>query len=441
MAAGTTTTASSPPLPSPLPDLGVALSAADLRATAYEVLLAASRATGAKPLSYIPQPASSTTVSWSQPSASSNHGGRVAGRRTVVEHVRVQLGVTEQADARIRRGLLRIAAGQLGRCAESIVFPLEFLQKFKPSDFSNRLEYEAWQTRNLELLETGISAAKILAESFEYGPETKEKTDVERSRITSYIQSSLRTAFAQKMEEANSKQSSRKPVHIFSVLAKEIGDLAAKEKNIYRPILKKWHPLAAGVSVATLHDCFGSELKKFIVCLRELTPDAVQVLKAADKLEKDLVHIAMEDSMDTDDGGTSLVREMTPYEAGTVLDKLVKAWIKERVDKLQEWADQNLELEVTLFSSILKELVVKASSEVKNILPLLRTDTETLIRRFKQIISESYGSTDKSRFPMPPVPAQWSPDNPNTILRVLCYRNDEAASKFLKQTYDLPKTL
>ncbi|GJN16392.1 hypothetical protein PR202_gb03375 [Eleusine coracana subsp. coracana] len=156
MAAGTTTTSSLPPLPSPLPDLGVALSAADLRATAYEVLLAASRATGAKPLSYILQPASSTTVSWSQPSASSNHGGRAAGRRTVVELVRVQLGVTEQADAKIRRGLLRIAAGQLGRCAESIVCPLEFLQKFKPSDFSNRLEYEAWQTRNLKLLEAGL---------------------------------------------------------------------------------------------------------------------------------------------------------------------------------------------------------------------------------------------------------------------------------------------
>jgi hypothetical protein len=88
-----------------------------------------------------------------------------------------------------------------------------------------------------------------------------------------------------------------------------------------------------------------------------------------------------------------------------------------------------------------EELVVQASSEVKNILPLLRIDTETLIRRFKQAISESYGSTDKSRFPMPPVPAHWSPNNPNTILRVLCYRNDEAASKFLKQTYDLPKTL
>lgn len=88
-----------------------------------------------------------------------------------------------------------------------------------------------------------------------------------------------------------------------------------------------------------------------------------------------------------------------------------------------------------------EELVGKASSEVKNILPLLRTDTETLIERFKQLISESYEPTANSRFPMPPVPARWSPDNPNTILRVLCYRNDEMATKFLKKTYDLPKTL
>lgn len=98
-------------------------------------------------------------------------------------------------------------------------------------------------------------------------------------------------------------------------------------------------------------------------------------------------------------------------------------------------------LYLTFGDGMPEELVVKASSEVKNILPLLRTDTETLIQRFKQVISESYGPTDKSRFPMPPVPAQWSPNNPNTILRVLCYRNDEAASKFLKQTYNLPKML
>jgi hypothetical protein len=98
-------------------------------------------------------------------------------------------------------------------------------------------------------------------------------------------------------------------------------------------------------------------------------------------------------------------------------------------------------LYLTYSDGLPEELVAKASSEVKSILPLLRTDTETLIARFKKTISESYECTTKSRFPMPPVPPHWSPDNPNTILRVLCYRNEEAATKFLKKAYDLPKTL
>jgi hypothetical protein len=76
------------------------------------------------------------------------------------------------------------------------------------------------------------------------------------------------------MDEINSTRSSRKPVHILSVLAKEVGDLAAKEKNMYSPVLKKWHPLATGVAAATLHDCFGNEFKKLIVGLRDLTSDA-----------------------------------------------------------------------------------------------------------------------------------------------------------------------
>ncbi|KAF8701890.1 hypothetical protein HU200_033217 [Digitaria exilis] len=891
-----------PPLPSPIPDLGVALSAADLRATAYELLVAASRATGAKPLTYIPQSAAATSTAdgklrgaFGLGSSASSNGG--SGTAAVLELVRARMGITEQADARIRRALLRVAAGQLGRHAESVVWPLEFLQKCKASDFRDPLEYEAWQTRNFKLLEAGllvhtfvplkksdvsakrmrkiiqeaydgqletgrnsdsmqrlrgavrslacrsldetsdechwadgfplnlhiykmlveacfdvekgtvvqeidetmellkktwlllgvnqmlhnlyftwalfnhfvmfgqtdkellsaiehllvevakdakitkdpdycdvlsstlssiigwiekrllayhetfntinisslqyivsigISTAKILDEdmSHEYG--ARRDIDVVRSRIETYIHSSLRTSFLQKMEEADSKQSSGNGTHVLSILAKKTRDLAIKEKNLYSPILKKWHPLAPGVAVATLHACFGDELKQFTVGLTELTPDTAEVLKEADKLEKDLIHIAIEDSMDIDDRGKSLLNEMPPYEAGTVLSNLLKRWtwnpkdnssdsfapssvemlhiIEETLDAFfhfsipmcstlfadleagldkclhhyvsrvksgcgtwsthfprlphltrcdvgsklfkknekpqlpmkrgsqvgsvtgnegsslpglcfrintlhyihdelenlgktktywrnAELAQPNIAdgldikfklsraacqegirqlcettaymvifndlshilmdtlyvgspasnrilpflkelrpilrtisstvhnkvrnhlvtalmkasfdgfllvllaggptrafccqdyqiieddfralrgLYLTYSDGLPEELVAKASSEVKSILPLLRTDTETLLERFKKTISESYECTTKSRFPMPPVPAHWSPDNPNTILRVLCYRNDEAATKFLKKTYDLPKML
>ncbi|XBI70937.1 hypothetical protein VPH35_065294 [Triticum aestivum] len=582
--AATATSSSAMPLAAPFPGLGVPLSDADLRTTAYEVLVAASRATGGRPLIYIPQSApssasarstSSTSTSTSSSSSSSglqrsrtstaaskvkrslglspsasSKAGTEAPRRpeTVMELVRVNLRVTEQADSRIRRGLLRIAAGQLGRRAESMILPLEFLQRSKASDFPDPHEYEAWQFRNLKLLEAGllvhpliplsksdiyaqtlqeiisraydkslkteknlesmqelssavkslagrslggisdechwadgfpfnlhiyqmlveacfdcenctvvdeidevmgllkktwvilginqmlhnlcftwalfnhfatsdqvdmellsaaenqlsvvvkdakttedpdycdilisilssitgwtekrllayhetfnasnivsmqgivaigVSAAKILLEdiSQKYPGKRKQKTDVVRGKIETYIRSSLRTAFAQRMDEADSKRSSRNPVPVLAILAKDISDLASKEKNIYSPILKKWHPLASGVAVTTLHSCFGNELKQFMVGRTKFTPDTAQVLNAADKLEKNLVNIAVEDFLDSDDGGKSLIRQMPPYEAENAISALVKGWMKERVDKLKEWVDQSLQQE------------------------------------------------------------------------------------------------
>ncbi|KAI5389234.1 hypothetical protein KIW84_074767 [Lathyrus oleraceus] len=42
----------------------------------------------------------------------------------------------------------------------------------------------------------------------------------------------------------------------------------------------------------------------------ESQEDVVQVLRAADQLERDLVQIAVEDSVDSDDGGKAVIREM-----------------------------------------------------------------------------------------------------------------------------------
>ena len=78
------------------------------------------------------------------------------------------------------------------------------------------------------------------------------------------------------MEEADSKRSSRNPTPVMCILAKDIGDLAIKEKNLYSPILKTWHPLASGVAVATLHSCFGNELKQFIAGWKFYSPKREQ---------------------------------------------------------------------------------------------------------------------------------------------------------------------
>lgn len=131
-----------------------------------------------------------------------------------------------------------------------------------------------------------------------------------------------------------------------AILAEVTCELANTEKNYYSPILKRWHPFAAGVAMATLHACYRNELKQFMSGLKELTPETVHVLKAADKLEKDLVQIAVEDSVDSEDGGKAIIREMPPYEAESAILDLTKAWIKLRVDTLKEYIDKNVVHEV-----------------------------------------------------------------------------------------------
>ncbi|KAL2237032.1 uncharacterized protein LOC105164739 [Sesamum indicum] len=950
------------PVPSPFGDLTPTLSDTDLRSSAYEIFLSANRSSSSRPLTYISNtnhnssPTNTSTngnstatlqksltsaaaskmkkalglrSSSSRRSSDSNNpvaGGKTKRPVTIGELMRVQMRVSEASDSRIRRGLLRISAGQVGRRTESMILPLELLQQFKASDFTDQEEYEAWQKRNLRMLEAGlllhphmplekantaaqrlrqiihaaldrpietgrnnesmqvlrttvmalasrtsdgavleschwadgfplnlrlyemlleacfdindetsiveevdelmelikktwgilglnqmlhnlcftwvlfnryvatgqveidllyaadsqlsevakdvkmtkdpayskilsstltamlgwaekrllayhetfdsgnidsmqsivsvgVLAAKILVEdiSNEYRRRRKTEVDVALSRIDTYIRSSLRTAFAQRMEKADSsRRASRNqpnPLPVLAILAKDVGELAIKEKDMFSPILKRWHPFAAGVAVATLHACYGNELKQFISGITELTPDAVQILRAADKLEKDLVQIAVEDSVDSDDGGKAIIREMPPYEAEGAIANLVKVWIKTRLDRLKEWVDRNLQQEVwnpranqegcapsavevlrivdetleaffllpiPMHPALLPDLVVgldkclqyyitkaksgcgsrnmyiptmpaltrcttgtkfqwkkkeklitsqrrnpqvatvngdssfglpqlcvrinslhkirmelevlekriitllrnsesahvedfsnvlgkkfeltpascieavqqlsegaaykivfhdlshvlwdslyvgdpsssriepflqelehnltvvadtvhervrtriiadmmrasfdgfllvllaggptrafspqdsqiieddfrslkdlfwangdglpddvidKFSTTARNVLPLFRADTDSLIERFRRLTLEAYGSSAKSRLPLPPTSGQWNPTEPNTLLRVLCYRNDEAATKFLKKTYNLPKKL
>ncbi|KZV21639.1 hypothetical protein F511_17664 [Dorcoceras hygrometricum] len=464
--------------------------------------------------------------------------------------MRVQMRVTEQTDSRVRRGLLRVAAGQLGRRIESIVLPLELLQQLKSSDFTRPQEYEAWQRRILKVLEAGlivhprmpldksqtapqrlrqilraarekpietgkhsesmqvlrnvvaslscrefdgslsdvshwadgiplnfhlyqklldacfdvndeasvveevdevlefikktwvvlginqmvhnlcflwllfnryvtngqiegdllfaadhmmvevakdaeathdssysniassimtlilewaekllfhyhdnfyrgnsdamqsvlslgVSAAKILEVSLSHEYQNRKEVDVGCRRVDAYIRSSVRSA-QEKKKVISSRQSSKyqqSTLPVLSILSQNICDLVFNEKEIYSPVLKRWHPLATGIAVATLHTCFAGELKKFVSSISELNPEAIQVLLAADKLEKDLVEMAVSDSVESEDGGKAIIQEMTPYEAEAVIANLVKSWIQTRVDRLKEWVDRNLQQE------------------------------------------------------------------------------------------------
>ncbi|XP_061369584.1 protein unc-13 homolog isoform X2 [Gastrolobium bilobum] len=581
-------------LPSPLGQLAANFSDSELALTAYEIFVAACRTSAGKPLSFVPNSSSNHTDSPSHnspnspafqrsltstaaskvkkafglkspgsgskksPGSGSGSGsgqGKPKRPMTVGELMRNQMRVSEAMDSRVRRALLRISAGQVGRRIESVVVPLELLQQLKASDFTDQQEYGEWQKRTLKVLEAGlilhphmpldksnsaaqrlrqvihaaldkpietgrnnesmqvlrsavmslasrsydgsltdschwadgiplnlrlyemllqscfdandessvieefdelmeqikktwgilglnemfhnlcftwvlfhrfvatgqmdldllsaadgqlaevakdakttkdpeyskilsstltsilgwaekrllayhetfdrgnvetmegivslgVAAAKILVEdiSNEYRRRRRTEVNVARERIETYIRSSLRTTFAQASfySDSSRRASKNQPnsLPLLAILAKDVGSLAVNEKQVFSPILKRWHPLPAGLAVATLHACYGNELKQFISGITELTPDAVQVLRAADQLEKDLVQIAVEDSVDSEDGGKAIIREMPPYEAEGAIANLVKIWIKTRLDRLKEWVDRNLQQEL-----------------------------------------------------------------------------------------------
>lgn len=200
------------------------------------------------------------------------------------------------------------------------------------------------------LLPVTLNAAKILHEdiSHEFRRRRKEEIDVASSRIDMYIRSSLKTAFAQMMEKTNSRRASfnkKGPVLGLVSLAHDTGDLIRKERDKFSPVLNQWHPFAASLAAATLHSCFSRELKQYLSGVNVLTNESVEILQSADRLEKELVQIAVEGAVDSDDGGKGVIREMVPFEAQSAIISLSKSWIQERLGRLREWIDRNVSQE------------------------------------------------------------------------------------------------
>jgi len=87
--------------------------------------------------------------------------------------------------------------------------------------------------------------------------------------------------------------------------------------------------------------------------------------------------------------------------------------------------------------------VVQREAEiVEGVIALMGQCTEQLIEDFSIVTCETSGIGvvgSGQKLPMPPTTGRWNRADPNTILRVLCHRNDRAANKFLKRTFQLAK--
>ncbi|XP_048127738.1 protein unc-13 homolog isoform X2 [Rhodamnia argentea] len=167
-------------------------------------------------------------------------------------------------------------------------------------------------------------------------------------RVDDYIRSSLKNEFTKMIKTSSFNQAmdaKQEAVEALLSLAKETEDLALREREYFSPIMKKWHPFAAGVAAVVLHNCYGAVLKRYMASSPKLSSETVSVLQRAGKLENFLVQMVVEDSTECEDGGKSLVREMAPYEVESIILKLLKQWIDEKLRKGKECLRQAKETE------------------------------------------------------------------------------------------------
>ncbi|GJW39485.1 mammalian uncoordinated homology 13 protein [Tanacetum coccineum] len=183
-----------------------------------------------------------------------------------------------------------------------------------------------------------FSATKILEEDvLAYTVTDIEKYDT-GNKVDYYIRSSLSNAFAKMLENDMISESMalQEESERLIRLAKGTGELALREKAMFSTLLKKWHPISAGVAAVTLHACYGNLLRQFLAANSMISNETIAVLQRADKLEKVLVNMVVEDTLEYEDGGKTVVREMVPYEVDSVLLRYLRQYIQESLKRAKD---------------------------------------------------------------------------------------------------------
>ncbi|XP_047180067.1 protein unc-13 homolog [Vigna umbellata] len=91
---------------------------------------------------------------------------------------------------------------------------------------------------------------------------------------------------------------------------------------------------------------------------------------------------------------------------------------------------------------IAENVVDGEAAVVEGVIALMGQSSEQLIEDLSLVIctSSAIGLMGNGlKLPMPPTTGKWHRSDPNTILRVLCHRNERAANLFLKKTFQLPR--
>ncbi|KAI3826680.1 hypothetical protein L1987_00732 [Smallanthus sonchifolius] len=240
------------------------------------------------------------------------------------------------------------------------------------------------------ILPLALSATRILEES---GIDKyKDTSDSTGNKVDRYIRSSLRNVFAKmvdKMREINGSMKLREDSEKLIQLAKGTEELGLREKETFSPVLKKWHLFSTGVAAVTLHTCYGNLLRQFLAANPMISNESVVVLQRADKLEKVLVNMVVEDSIECEDGGKTVVREMVPYDVDSIVLRYLRQWIqdclksvKDVVETAKETETWNPKSKSEPYAQSAMELMKQTKEAVESFFDIPLGVSEDLVREF-----------------------------------------------------------
>ncbi|ESW17822.1 hypothetical protein PHAVU_007G271400 [Phaseolus vulgaris] len=171
--------------------------------------------------------------------------------------------------------------------------------------------------------------------------------DSSGDRVDYYIRSTIKSSFEKVIEEVNAKAIEMEIKGEFGDillhLAQEIEDLAMKERENFTPMLQKWHPAAGAVAGMMLHSCYGHVLRQYLGDVTSLTRETVEVLQRAEKVEKVLLQLVVEDC--GEDNAKTVMREMVPYEVDSIILNLLRKWINEALSSARDCLQRAKETE------------------------------------------------------------------------------------------------
>ncbi|XP_071736389.1 protein unc-13 homolog [Rutidosis leptorrhynchoides] len=202
--------------------------------------------------------------------------------------------------------------------------------------------HQSFNDETIEVMEHILplvfSATRILEETT-----VIEKGDIisdsAGNKVDHYTRSSLKNAFAKMVGKGNVISRTmpfQRVCETLIRLANETEELAYKEKRSFSMVLKKWHPISGGIAAVTLHSCYSALLKHFLTCNSDINNEMLTVLQRADKLEKVLINMVVEDSVECEDGGKTVIRQMIPYEVDAIIVKFLSKSVAGRLKRLKD---------------------------------------------------------------------------------------------------------